>query len=307
MNEHAPTLVVLAAGMGSRYGGLKQFDAMGPHGETLLDYSVFDALRAGFARVVFVIRRDFAAAFAASVGRRYGERLGVDYVYQDLADVPEGYCVPAGRVRPWGTLHAVLAARHAVDGPFAVINADDFYGDDAFRRVVRYFACMPLATRGVDHYCMVGYPIGHTLSAHGGVNRGLCVERDGFLAGVEEYTAIAAGGDGVCRGVTPGGKPVDLPANAVVSMNFWGFTASVFSRLERYFAGFLEDHGDSLDAECYIPSAVDHLIRCGEADCRILRTDGRWFGVTYPQDKPASVASLRALIAAGVYQDALWA
>ena len=307
MKKNAPTLVVLAAGMGSRYGGLKQFDAMGPHGETLLDYSVFDALRAGFARVVFVIRREFAAAFAANVGRRYGGRIGVDYVYQDLADVPEGFCVPAGRVRPWGTLHAVLAARHAVDGPFAVINADDFYGDDAFRQVVRYFERMPPATGGVDHYCMVGYPIGPTLSAHGGVNRGICVERAGLLAGVEEYTAIAADVDGVCRGIPLGGKPVELPANAVVSMNFWGFTASVFSRMERYFADFLKDAGGSLDAECYIPSAVDDLIRCGEADCRILRTDSRWFGVTYPQDKPASVARIRALIAAGVYEDALWA
>ena len=307
MNTRAPTLVVLAAGMGSRYGGLKQFDAMGPHGETLLDYSVFDALRAGFARVVFVIRRDFAAAFAAGVGRRYGQRIAVDYVYQELADVPAGFRVPATRVRPWGTLHAVLAARHAVHGPFAVINADDFYGDDAFHRVARYFACMPPATDGVDHYCMVGYPIRPTLSAHGGVNRGLCVERDGFLTGVEEYTAIAAGADGVCRGIPLGGKPVELPGNAVVSMNFWGFTASVFSRLERYFADFLEVDGGSLDAECYIPSAVDQLIRCGEADCRILRTDSRWFGVTYPQDKPASVARLRALIAEGVYKDALWA
>ena len=301
-----PTLVILAAGMGSRYGGLKQLDAMGPNGETLLDYSVFDALRAGFGRVVFVIRRDFSAAFAASIGQRYGNRVRVDTVYQDLVDVPDGFRVPAGRVRPWGTLHAVLAARHAVNEPFAVINADDFYGYDAYRRVVAFFERMPPVTAGIDHYCMVGYPIRHTLSDHGGVNRGICLERDGFLSGVEEYSGIASGDDGVCRGFNQSRKPVVVAGNAVVSMNFWGFTPAVFGRMARHFSNFLKDAGDSLDAECYIPSAVDALIRSGEADCRILRTDSRWFGITYPQDKPLSVANIRSLIAEGVYKDKLW-
>lgn len=303
----SPTLLVLAAGMGSRYGGLKQFDPMGPNGETLLDYSVFDALRAGFGRVVFVIRKDFAAAFEARIGMRYCNRIRVDYVYQDLADVPDGFCLPAGRVRPWGTLHAVLAARNAVNEPFAVINADDFYGRDGYRRVARYFKQLNLATAGIDHYCMVGYPIKHTLSASGGVNRGICLDGGGFLSGVEEYTGIISGADGNCRGFNLNGEWAEFPGNALASMNFWGFTPSIFGQMDRYFSSFLADKGRSIDAECYIPSAVDYLIDSGKADCRILETDSRWFGVTYPQDKAGSVENIRALIAAGFYKENLWA
>ena len=305
MKAMAPALVVLAAGMGSRYGGLKQFDPMGPNGETLLDYSVFDALRAGFGRVVFVIRQDFSVAFKARVGARYAGRIDVDYVFQDLHDVPDGFSVPSERVRPWGTLHAVLAARNAVDGPFAVINADDFYGLDAYRQVTRFFSCAD-PTAGSGHYCMVGYPIGHTLSASGGVNRGICLETDGFLTSVEEHTGIISGTDGRCQGDNLQGERVVFSADALASMNFWGFTPDVFERMGRFFADFLHARGDESNAECYIPSAVDHLVRAGEADCRILKTDGTWFGVTYPQDKPASMENIRRLIAVGEYATNLW-
>ena len=306
MAPTAPTLLILAAGMGSRYGGLKQFDPMGPHGETLLDYSIVDALRAGFGRVVFVIRQDFSAAFKASIGMRYADRISVDYVYQDLLDVPDGFVVSPARTRPWGTLHAVLAARKTVDGPFAVINADDFYGFDAYRQVVRYFRDA-IATTGGGHYCMVGYPIGHTLSTSGGVNRGICRETEGFLTGVEEHTGIVSGVDGRCRGFNLNGDCVEFSGDALASMNFWGFTPDIFGRMERYFADFLHACGRETDAECYIPSAVDYLIRTGETDCRILKTDASWFGVTYPQDKPASMANIRRLITAGEYATRLWA
>jgi len=306
MTNTAPTLLVLAAGMGSRYGGLKQLDPMGPNGETLLDYSVFDALRAGFGRVVFVIRKDFAAAFEGSVGRRYRDRTRVDYVYQDLFDVPDGFSVPAGRVRPWGTLHAVRAARNEVDEPFAVINADDFYGQDAFRRLVSYFRWSDPGAPNVDHYCMVGYPIKHTLSVAGGVNRGICIEAGGFLAGVEECTGILRGDEGNCRGLGLNGEWTEFPDNAIASMNFWGFTPSIFGQMDRYFSDFLKSQGGSTDAECYIPSVVDCLVRSGEADCRILKTDSAWFGITYAQDKPVSMRNIRSLIDAGEYKEHLW-
>ncbi len=306
MSTVAPTLLVLAAGMGSRYGGLKQFEPMGPSGETILDYSVFDALRAGFGRVVFVIRKEFAEAFRDVVGQRYCGRIKVDYVFQDLLDVPDGFRVPQGRVRPWGTLHAVLAARDAVHEPFAVVNADDFYGEDAFRRIATHFNQPAAPGTDVDHYCMVGYPIRQTLSASGGVNRGVCVERGGLLATVEEHTGIVAGGGEVCSGVNLAGDRVEIQDSAVASMNFWGFTPAIFPQMARYFSAFLREHGGDPAAECYIPSVVDHLIRSGEADCRILRTDSVWFGITYPQDKPESAQRIRQLVAAGVYREKLW-
>lgn len=306
MNTRAPTLLVLAAGMGSRYGGLKQCDPMGPTGETLLDYSVFDALRAGFGRVVFVIRRDFAEQFKQSVGRRYVGRIRVDYVFQDLDDLPNGFSVPPGRERPWGTLHAVLAARDVIEGAFAVINADDFYGRDAYCQAAAYFGQKSVVD-GRGHYCMVGYPVGHTLSASGGVNRGICREADGLLVSVEEHTGIVSSNDGYCLGCNLKGEEVEFSAQAPSSMNFWGLTSDIFARMHGYFAGFLHEHAGDLRAECYIPSAIDSFIRAGEADCRILKTNGCWFGVTYPEDKPATVAKIGQLIAAGEYATDLWA
>lgn len=299
------TLLVLAAGMGSRYGGLKQIDPMGPSGETVLDYSVFDAIRAGFERVVFIIREDFAEAFKAGVGRRFAERIQVDYAFQRLDDLPAGFSVPAGRSKPWGTAHAVRAARNSVKDPFAVINADDFYGRDSYERAAAFLKS-PAALNGMSHYAMVGYPLENTLSDHGDVNRGIC-ERDaaGLLTQVEEYVTIEREADGVVRGNALDGTRRVIPEATPVSMNFWAFTPCFFQDLEDEFSAFLSARGLEEKSECYIPSVVDSLIRAGKADCRVLETTSQWFGVTYPDDKPHVVGSIQSLIESGEYPVAL--
>jgi len=296
-----PTLLVLAAGMGSRYGGLKQMDPMGPNGETVLDYSVFDAIRAGFGKVVFVIREDFAEAFKEGVGARFADRIEVAYAFQKLDDIPQGFSIPEGREKPWGTAHAVRAAREVVDTPFAVINADDFYGADAYRVVTGWFARHP-GSDGKEHYAMVGYPLRNTLSEHGAVNRGICqTTAAGLLTDVEEVVEIARGEDGVARGTRLDGSTLEIDDSSPVSMNFWGFTPSYFARLEAHFTEFLKDKGGELKSECYIPTVVDELIRKDEADCVVLETSASWFGVTYPDDKPHVVASIASLIEKGDY------
>ena len=296
----------MAAGMGSRYGSLKQMDAMGPHGETVLDYSVFDAMRAGFRRVVFVIRADFAEAFKSRTAARYGGRIEINYAYQDLHDLPEGFSVPQGRVKPWGTLHAVLAARDLLTGPFAVINADDFYGRDAFECLARFLGEEKHTGPGPDHFAMVGYKIGATLSSNGGVNRGICRAQNGLLVAVEEHKGIAVEADGVCRGTNLAGEKVPIPTEAISSMNTWAFTPAILRHMSDHFTAFLEARGTSLTAESYIPDVIDSLIRNGKADCRILETDSLWFGVTYPQDRVHCQESIRQLIAAGDYEADLW-
>lgn len=300
-----PTLLVLAAGMGSRYGGLKQMDPMGPNGETVLDYSVYDAIRAGFTRVVFIIREDFADAFKEGVGGRFANRIQVDYAFQRLDDLPAGFSVPAGRAKPWGTAHAVRAARDIVAEPFAVINADDFYGRDAYQRAAEFLK-NPGSDTTLSHYAMVGYPLENTLSAHGDVNRGIC-ERDaaGLLTEVEEYVAIERESDGTVRGNALDGTRRPITENTPVSMNFWAFTPCFFEKLEAEFTAFLSASGSAEKSECYIPSVVDALIRSGKADCRILDTTSHWFGVTYPADKPHVVESIQRLIAAGEYPASL--
>jgi len=296
-----PTLLVLAAGMGSRYGGLKQMDPMGPNGETVLDYSVFDAIRAGFGRVVFIIREDFADAFKTGVGARFAGRIRVDYAFQRLDDLPDGFSVPDGRVKPWGTAHAIRAARGIVNEPFAVINADDFYGRDAYQRAAA-FLTNPTPAGTIAHYAMVGYPLVNTLSDHGDVNRGICSRDDaGLLTYVEEFVAIERGGDGVIRGTALDGSLRELDEATPVSMNFWAFTPELFGQLETEFTTFLAAHGGKEKSEFYIPTLVDALIRQGAADCRVLDTDSHWFGVTYPDDKPHVVESIRRLIDAGEY------
>lgn len=298
-----PTLLILAAGMGSRYGGLKQLDPMGPNGETVLDYSVFDAIRAGFGKVVFVIRRDFADAFKTAVGDKFRDRIEVAYAFQELHDLPEGFAPPAGREKPWGTAHAVRAARNDIDTPFAVINADDFYGQDAYQQLADYFnqsnAEPELRT------CMVGYRLENTLSEHGSVNRGLCLVEDGILKGVEEHTVIAKEEDGIVRGSNLSNQRVDIPANAIVSMNFWGFTPALFASLEAHFVDFLSKHGSEMKSECYIPTVIDELIQSEQTDCAVIETSGSWFGVTYPDDKPFVQSSIQALIASGDYPAAV--
>lgn len=300
-----PTLLVLAAGMGSRYGGLKQVDPMGPNGEAVLDYSVYDAGRAGFGRVVFVIREELREAFREQIEPRVPEGMAVDYACQRLEDLPGGHTVPAGRTKPWGTAHAVYAARDVIDGPFAVVNADDFYGRDAYRAMGAWLGAPPVAD-GLRHYAMVGYRLDRTLSDHGAVNRGICeVDGAGRLVEVEEFLEIARGGDGVIRGTGQDGTVSELSGDAVCSMNFWGFHATVFEEIGGILERFLTERGGEAKAECYIPNILDALIRAGRADCEVLPTTASWFGVTYPEDKPTVVASIRRLIDEGEYPMAL--
>ncbi|QYY35794.1 NTP transferase domain-containing protein [Ruficoccus sp. ZRK36] len=288
-----PTLLVLAAGMGSRYGGLKQLDPMGPQGETLLDYSLRDAREAGFEKAVFVIRRDFEEAFRQGVGDKAAAFMEVDYAFQALDDLPAGFSVPEGRVKPWGTAHAIRAARDAVSDPFIAINADDYYGADAYARILKHLLALDLAD--ASELCMVGYPLKNTLSPHGSVNRGVCRLDGELLRTVEEHTDICAESDGKVRGVNLAGERVEIPEEAPVSMNFWGFIPAVFDVLEEHFTAFLKAHGTELKSECYIPTVVDDLIRAGRARCTVLPTSGEWFGVTYPADKPRVQQRLLAL------------
>ena len=287
--------------MGSRYGGLKQIDPMGPNGETVLDYSVYDAIRAGFSRVVFIIREDFAEAFKQGVGARFADRIQVDYAFQNLDDLPEGFSVPADRAKPWGTAHAIRAARHLVKEPFAVINADDFYGSDAYQRAAAFLTA-PQASSDKAHYAMISYPLMNTLSDHGDVNRGICTRNeDGLLSSVEEYVKIEREADGVVRGNALNGERKEVCQNSPVSMNFWAFTPDFYPHLETEFTGFLKDFGHVVKSESYIPTVVDALIGQGKADCAVLNTTSHWFGVTYPEDKQHVVASIRHLIETGEY------
>ncbi|GAA5116376.1 nucleotidyltransferase [Luteolibacter yonseiensis] len=287
--------------MGSRYGGLKQMDPMGPNGETVLDYSVYDAIRAGFGRVVFIIREDFADAFREGVGSRFADRIQVDYAFQKLTDLPEGFEVPEGRTKPWGTSHAIRAARDLVKESFAVINADDFYGADAYVCAAN-FLTHPRAELARAHYAMVGYPLINTLSDHGDVNRGICAtNEDALLTTVEEYVNIEREADGVVRGNALDGTRREVSETSPVSMNFWAFSHCFFDFLEHEFTEFLKINGKLEKSECYIPTVVDALIRAGKADCTVLETSSHWFGVTYPDDKQHVVASIARLIEAGEY------
>ncbi len=294
-----PTLIVLAAGMGSRYGGLKQLDPMGPAGETVLDYSVFDAIRAGFDRVIFVIREDFAEAFREGIGARFADRIQVDYAFQRLDDLPEPYTVPPDRTKPWGTSHAILAARHMVDSPFVVINADDFYGRDAYARAEGFLATITASQCG-----LVAYPLRNTLSDHGQVNRGICEVADGVLKSVEEVLRIGREASGTVTGEWLDGTRREISPEAPVSMNFWVFPAEFMVSLEAEFLKFLTA-GIGVSGECYIPTVVDSLIRQGKTTCHVIDTDASWFGVTYPEDKQPVVQSIQALITAGEYPDPL--
>ncbi|MEO8613918.1 MAG: sugar phosphate nucleotidyltransferase [Luteolibacter sp.] len=300
-----PTLLVLAAGMGSRYGGLKQMDPMGPNGETVLDYSVYDAIRAGFGRVVFIIREDFAEAFKSGVGARFADRIQVDYAFQKLDDLPDGFAIPEGRTKPWGTAHAVRSARNLVKESFAVINADDFYGSDAYVRAAEFLAS-PRSETDKAHYAMIGYPLVNTLSDHGDVNRGICTRNEsGLLSSVEEYVQIEREADGVVRGTSLDGSRREVCENSPVSMNFWAFTHCFFNHLEAEFTAFMKNSGTMEKSENYIPTVVDALIRACEADCAVLSTTSHWFGVTYPEDKPHVVASIMKLIGSGDYPSPL--
>lgn len=297
-----PTLLVLAAGMGSRYGGLKQIDPMGPNGETILDYSLYDAIRSGFGKVVFVIREDFEQAFRESIGARFSDRIEVDYAFQRLDDLPDGFSAPAHRPKPWGTAHAVYAARHVVKEPCAAINADDFYGRDAFEKAAAFLSASdPEPSR----YCIVGYYLKNTLSEHGGVNRGVTTHHHGLLSHVEEVIEITRRENDEVRGTGLDGAEQTLPEDAIVSMNFWGFTQHFFGQLEEQFRAFLEGRDDLTTGECYIPTVVDDLIHADAASCEVIASTGSWFGVTYPADKPVVVETLKRLVEEGEYPSPL--
>jgi dTDP-glucose pyrophosphorylase len=295
-----PTLLVLAAGMGSRYGGLKQIDPVGPAGETIIDYSIYDALRAGFAKLVFVIRRDLEQPFREIVGQRFEKRLPVLYVFQELSDLPAGFSPPPNRAKPWGTTQAILAGENAIQEPFVAINADDFYGAQAFRLLAEH-----LSAGGVD-YAMAGFVLRNTLSEFGSVARGVCeVGPDGCLKSVVEMTRIERDGAGA-KNTDPSGRVTKLTGDEAVSMNFWGFRPAVFPALREKFAAFLEKSGRDEKAECYIPSTVNELVMSGQARVKVLRTGDSWFGVTYREDRPRVVDSIRQLIARGDYPERLW-
>lgn len=300
-----PTLLILAAGMGSRYGGLKQLDAMGPSGEVVLDYSVYDAIRAGFGKVVFVIRRDFEELFRTQIGSKFEGRIAVEYAFQDLNDLPEGFSVPEGRTKPWGTAHALLSAANVVNEPFLMINADDFYGQDAYKKIAADLV-QPRPADGKSHWSMVGFYLKNTLSDHGSVSRGVCTrDANGMLSTVLEMTKIFKHGNAAENREVEGAY-VPLTGDEVVSMNFFGFTPDIFPHLRKAFAEFLSKRGTELKSECYVPAEVDALISAGKAEVRVLETTGKWFGVTYPEDKAEVVASIRKLIDAGEYPQSLW-
>ena len=302
-----PVLVVMAAGMGSRYGGLKQIDPVGNHGQIIMDYSIYDARRAGFETVVFVLSRKIEEIFRESVGNRLSRVMDVRYVIQDLQDIPEGFTVPEGRVRPWGTAHAALAARTVVDGPFAVINADDYYGPEGYKLIYDYLCDHP--DGDVYEYAMVGYHVRNTVTEFGTVARGVCVtDADGYLDTVTERTKIARDGENAQYTEDNGETWTFLPGDTIVSMNLWGFTRSFLDEALARFPAFLEKtiRENPEKGEYFLPSVVTQLIQEGKARVRVLSSRDKWYGVTYREDKPSVVAAIAAKTAAGEYPDHLW-
>lgn len=296
-----PTLLVLAAGMGSRYGGLKQIDPVGPDRETIIDYSIYDALRAGFGKLVFVIRHDIEAPFKQIIGARFEKRMAVEYVFQELDKLPPGFSVPPGRTKPWGTTQAILMAADVIHEPFAAINADDFYGAASFRVLAEHLRS------GSADYAMVGFILRNTLSEFGSVARGACrVGADGYLQGIAELTKIEKDGNGA-KYTDAAGVIHRLGGNETVSMNMWGFTPALFAQLREEFIAFLQKSGKDEKTECYIPLIVNNLTSTGRARCKVLRTTDAWFGVTYREDRPRVIESVRTLITRGEYPEKLWA
>lgn len=299
-----PTLLILAAGMGSRYGSLKQMDGLGPGGETIMDYSVFDAIRAGFGKVVFVIRNSFAEDFRAVFSaERFQRQIKVEYVLQELDRIPAPFKVNPARTKPWGTNHAVMMAAGVIKEPFAVINADDFYGCHAFEAIGKFLSGL---AGEQNSYCMVGYELGKTLSEQGAVSRGVCsVDANGYLTGVVERTHIERIGNTI-QYRDENGNMVPVDPKAIVSMNLWGFTPDYFVHSEKMFVDFLRERGEDPKAEFFIPIVVNALVASGTAKLKVLTTDSEWFGVTYPGDRPKVVEKLNALVAKGEYPQKLW-
>ena len=302
-----PTLVILAAGMGSRYGGLKQIDPVDDKGHKIIDFSIYDALRAGFGKVVFIIKKENEKDFRELVGDAVSRHMPVEYVYQELNRVPEGFQIPEGRVKPWGTAHAILCCKGVVKEPFAVINADDYYGRSAYGELYRF-----LTTHQDDdkyRYAMVGYRLGNTLTENGSVARGVCVtDENGFLVQIAERTKIVKTAEAAAYTEDDGKSWTPLPLDTPVSMNMWAFSPSILTELEaaveRFFAQEVEKN--PLKAECFLPIEVDKLLKSGKATVEVLHSADKWFGVTYKEDKPFVMDSIAQLKAAGVYPDVLW-
>ena len=299
-----PVLVIMAAGMGSRYGGLKQMDPIGGHGQVILDYSIYDARRAGFETVVFVIKDEIEADFKERVGSRIQPHMDVRYAFQRMDDLPEGYSIPEGRVKPWGTAQAALAARPFIDGPFSIINADDYYGPSAFQIVYDYLSARP----GENEYAMVAYRLENTVTDYGHVARGVCqVGSDGLLTGIVERLHIEKGPPP--RFTEDGGETwTQLPGSTMVSMNFWGFGPSLLDRAAEHFPAFLDRAlaHDPMKGEFLLPTLVGQLIQEGQATVRALSSGDKWYGVTYQEDKPAVSAAIAQMTAEGLYPDDLW-
>ena len=299
-----PTLFVLAAGMGSRYGGLKQLDGLGPNGETIMDYSIFDAIRGGFGKIVFVIRKDFEEDFRKKIISKYENHIPVEVVFQSIDKLPEGFTCPAERVKPWGTNHAVLMGKEVIREPFAVINADDFYGRDSFAVIGKFLSELPEGAKNT--YCMVGFRVGNTLSESGTVARGICsTDENRHLTTVVERTEIMRI-NGVVSYKDENGEWVGIEDNTPVSMNMWGFTPDYFNNSEEYFIDFLKENIDKPKAEYYIPLMVNKLINDGTATVEVLDTTSRWFGVTYAADRQGVVDKLQALADSGEYPSKLF-
>ena len=304
--SHKPVLVIMAAGMGSRYGGLKQLDPVGSHGQLIIDYSIFDARRAGFETVVFVIKPEIEADFKEAIGDRVSKVMDVKYAYQLKEDLPEGYSVPAGRTKPWGTAHAALAARNIVDGPFAVINADDYYGPEAYQEIYNYLSTHQ--DGDMYEYVMVGYLLKNTVTENGTVARGVCEETaDHFLTQVTERTKIEKG-EPPRYTEDDGATWTDLSADTIVSMNMWGFTRSFLDEALARFPAFLDKTlaENPEKGEYFLPTVVSQLIDEGKARVKVLRSEDKWYGVTYREDKPTVVAAISEKTAAGLYPDRLW-
>jgi len=298
-----PVLLVLAAGLGTRYGGLKQIDAVGPNGETIIDYSLYDALRAGFGKVVFVIRHYFEDAFREKVSSKFDGLVQTAYAYQELDACLGGFDPSISREKPWGTGHAILVARDVIDEPFAVINADDYYGPNSFKTILGFIAAKDVSS---NEYAMVGYTLRNTLSDYGAVSRGVCeCDERMFLKKIVERKAIERSDHGA-RYFDANGAEHLLTGDEIVSMNQWGFQPSMFDLLQSSFDRFLRDQGDQDSSELLIPSVADDLIKSAESTVKVLRTDDSWFGVTYRQDRPIAIECIRQLINEGVYPEKLW-
>ena len=301
-----PTLVVLAAGMGSRYGGLKQMDAFGPNGETILDFSIFDAINSGFGKVVFIIRQSFLEDFKNFFKGKFEDKIKVEFVTQELDKIPKGFG-PFDRQKPWGTAHAVQMAANVVDEPFLVINADDYYGRDAYKVAFDYFNEYPLSKLDdKDVYFVMGYKLKKTLSDHGTVNRGICeADEEGNLIDIKECKKIGKESDGTIS-YPEGGEKIELSEESLVSMNMWGFYPSYFDYFDTNFRIFLKENGSAPTSEYYIPDLIDYLIKEGQSVVKVLSSDSEWFGVTYQEDKPFVTQKLQELIEEGFYPDKLW-